>query len=75
MSESFDQLFSLLSNLSLDCTTTDHPAAFTVEEQATHVGHIPGTLTKNLFLKDKKYGSFLLTVLSTREVNVKQVAK
>lgn len=75
MSEEIDQsLNSLLKDLSIDCTVTTHEAAFTVEEQAVHVGHLPGTLTKNLFLRDKKHGLFLVTTLSTRDVNMKTVA-
>jgi prolyl-tRNA synthetase len=67
-------LQQLFQSLSLHPVTHSHPAAFTVEEQAVHVGHLEGTLTKNLFLKDKKYGLFLVTVLSTRDVNVKFLA-
>lgn len=74
MAEENEQLFSLLSELSISSTTSSHTAAFTVEEQAEYVGVIPGTLTKNLFLKDKKHGMFLLTVLATRDVNMKDFA-
>ena len=75
MAGNTEELYVTFKTLNLEYTVTDHVAAFTVEEQADAVGHIPGTLTKNLFLKDKKYGSFLVTTLSTREVNVKTVAK
>lgn len=67
-------LVGAFESLSLQQVTHSHPAAFTVEEQAVHVGHLDGTLTKNLFLRDKKYGLFLVTVLSTRDVNLKQFA-
>jgi prolyl-tRNA synthetase len=67
-------LFSLLAELTLNPTTTSHPAAFTVEEQAEHVRDIPGSLTKNLFLRDKKHGLFLLTVMADRDVNMKDFA-
>lgn len=75
MSDITQELLEYLIKLNISSKTTDHEAAFTVEEQAIHVGNIPGTLTKNLFLRDKKYGNFLLTTLSTREVNVKTIAK
>lgn len=62
-----------LASLSLEQTTFKHEAAFTVEEQAIHCKDIPGTLTKNLFLRDKKYGMFLVTCMASREVNLKTV--
>lgn len=74
MNTSDSKLFTLLSDLSLSSTTTNHTAAFTVEEQAQYVSGIPGTLTKNLFLRDKKHGLFLLTVLADRDVNMKDFA-
>lgn len=67
-------LNDLLNNLSIASTVTVHEAAFTVEEQAVHVGHLPGTLTKNLFLRDKKHGFFLVTTVSTRDVSMKTIA-
>lgn len=64
---------SLLGQLKIDAKTYQHDAAFTVEEQSVHVGHLPGSLTKNLFLRDKKYGLFLVTTRSDRDVNMKTV--
>ena len=66
-------LATALANLSISATTHEHEAAFTVQEQAIHVGRFPGTLTKNLFLRDKKHGLFLLTTTADREVNLKAV--
>ena len=66
-------VISLLGQLKIDAKTYQHDAAFTVEEQAVHVGHLPGLLTKNLFLRDKKYGLFLVTTRSDRDVNMKTV--
>jgi hypothetical protein len=71
--EQFTSLLTLLDQLQLGATTHTHEAAFTVEEQAAHVSHLPGTLTKNLFLRDKKHGLFLVTTLATRDVNLKVV--
>lgn len=65
---------SLLNQLGINCPTYAHASAFTVEEQAQFIGHLDGTLTKNLFLKDKKYGLYLVTVASTRDVNLKSFA-
>jgi prolyl-tRNA synthetase len=62
--------------LQISSTTIDHEAAFTVEEQAKHVDcSAEGTLlTKNLFLRDKKHGLFLITTESTQDVNMKTIA-
>ena len=70
------ELSALFTSLKLDQTikTYAHKHAYTVEEQAEIVGSLPGTLTKNLFVKDKKYGCFLLTCKSDTEVNMKTVA-
>jgi prolyl-tRNA synthetase len=74
MSDIDSDLLAVFSELALNVITHEHQSAFTVEEQAIHVGHLPGTLTKNLFLRDKKHGLLLVTVQSTREVNLKSVA-
>ena len=60
-------------SLSSKVATYEHQAAFTVQEQADIVGKFPGTLTKNLFLRDKKHGLFLITTKADREVNLKVV--
>lgn len=68
-------LFSLLESLQIDASTVSHAAAFTVEEQSLHVGSVikEGSLTKNLFLRDKKHGLFLVTVSASQEVNMKDL--
>ena len=62
-----------LSSLSLESKTYSHAAAFTVEEQTKEIAHLEGRMTKNLFLKDKKHGLFLVTAGFNREVNMKTV--
>lgn len=71
MEEESCSLYSLFEELKITSKTSSHVAAFTVEEQAEHVSHIPGALTKNLVLKDKKHGIFMLTVKADQEVNLK----
>jgi prolyl-tRNA synthetase len=66
-------ILNLLEELKISAETFSHEAAFTVEEQAVHVGHLNGSLTKNLFLRDKKYGLFLVTAKANRDVNMKTV--
>ena len=60
-----------LSSMSINCTTHEHAAAFTVEEQTKEISHLPGSMTKNLFLRDKKHGLFLVTVSFNQDVNMK----
>lgn len=62
-------IITLLGELKIESKTYQHDAAFTVEEQAVHVGHLNGSLTKNLFLRDKKLGHFLVTTKADRDVN------
>jgi prolyl-tRNA synthetase len=72
--ESDNAAVQKLKSLGLQQTTYAHEAAFTVAEQAAHLeGVIEGNLTKNLFLRDKKHGLYLVTTLSTREVNFKTI--
>jgi len=65
----------LLEELNIKQTTYAHSLAMTVEDQSSIVGHLPGKLTKNLFLNEKKYGLFLVTVAHNQKVDMKQLAK
>jgi len=62
-----------LAEMGISNETHSHAAAFTVEEQTKEISHLPGAMTKNLFLKDKKHGLFLVTAGFSREVNMKSV--
>lgn len=66
-------VITMLSSLSLHPTMYSHKAAFNVEEQTKYVTVESGIKTKNLFLKDKKHGLFLVTVPHDREVNMKAI--
>jgi len=57
---------ALLAEVGGKPVTYAHPEAFTVEEQAAHVTGVEGLLTKNLLLKDKKHGLFLLATWDQR---------
>jgi hypothetical protein len=78
MADSYEKITSIendvmqkLVDLQLESTTYAHDLAITVDEQASIVGKLPGALTKNLFLRDKKHGLFLVTVGASRDVNMK----
>lgn len=68
-----DDLMSMLDSLGIRTVTRDHPPLFTVEQSQTLRGEIPGGHTKNLFLKDKKGGLFLITALEDARIDLKQV--
>jgi Ala-tRNA(Pro) deacylase len=53
-------LFNFLDRLGIPHTSVEHAPLFTVEESQALRGQIPGGHTKNLFLKDKKGGLFLI---------------
>ncbi|KAF0766296.1 hypothetical protein AaE_002931, partial [Aphanomyces astaci] len=70
-----EKIIAAFHALGIPLENVDHVPAFTVEEQAAAVGHLPGVLTKNLVLKDKKEGIFLICAAAHQTVEVKSLAK
>ncbi|ETV83722.1 proline-tRNA ligase [Aphanomyces astaci] len=70
-----EKIVAAFHALGIPLENVDHVPAFTVEEQAAAVGHLPGVLTKNLVLKDKKEGIFLICAAAHQTVEVKSLAK
>jgi len=68
-------LFARLAELGIAATTVEHPAVFTVEEARRHRGGLPGTFTKNLFLRDKKGAMWLVVCLESRAVDLRVLAE
>jgi Ala-tRNA(Pro) deacylase len=66
-------LFARLADLGITLETHRHGAVFTVAEAKTLRGELPGTHTKNLFLKDKKGALWLLVLLEDRVIDLKAV--
>lgn len=64
-----------LKELGVSFKLYSHPETATIDKQAEHLGHLPGVLTKNLLLRDKKIGTFLITVLHDRPTDTKTIAK
>ena len=78
-SESFEKLnyvndWSLRNSI---FTFTDHPEVFTVDAMMPYLNQIPSgsAITKNLFLKDKKGGLYLLSALHDKPVNMNDISK
>lgn len=70
-----DDLLARLDELSINHETTRHPSVFTVEEAQAHTSHLPGGHCKNLFLKDKKGGLWLLVCLDHRRIDMNRLSK
>lgn len=69
------QLFARLAELDIQCTTTSHPAVFTVEEAKKYRGKILGLHMKNLFLRNKKGQMWLVVCLEDQRVDLKALGR
>ncbi len=68
-------LLARLESLGLATETVDHPPVFTVEEAKAHRGDLSGAHIKNLFLKDKKGGLWLVVCMEDRRVDMNALSK
>jgi Ala-tRNA(Pro) deacylase len=69
------RLAALLAELGTAVRTFEHAPVFTVEEARALRGSLPGGHSKNLFLKDKKGGLWLVVAEETRKVDLNALAK
>jgi Ala-tRNA(Pro) deacylase len=60
--------------MGIEVTTHRHPPVATVEEARSVRGGLPGAHTKNLFLRDKKGGQWLVVALHDRAVDLLALA-
>ncbi len=70
-----EQLLVRLEELGIAHRTTRHQPVFTVEEAKALRGEMPGSHIKNLFLKNKKGGMWLVTCLEDRRIDLKALAE
>ncbi len=63
-----------LSELGISHQTYAHKPAFTVQEQMESIRELEGAKTKNLFLRDKKHGLFLVTASHDAKTDTKTIA-
>ena len=68
-------LYARLRALGISWTSYEHAAVFTVEQAAALYDGQPGGHTKNLFLKDKKDGLWLVTLRDDLRVDLNALAK
>jgi Ala-tRNA(Pro) deacylase len=65
-----DELFKLLESMGIATRTATHRAVFTVAESEEVKAAIPGGHTKNLFVKDRKGGYFLVVAEGTARIDM-----
>lgn len=69
-------IFSFLSENRIAYEKFEHPAVFTCEQAEALLPSLPGTHTKNLFLRDGKGKRFLLVVVGyEKNVDLKELRK
>jgi len=68
-------LFARLDALGIGHETVDHAPLYTVEQSRALRGDLPGAHIKNLFLRDKKRRMWLVTVLESRDIDLKALRK
>jgi Ala-tRNA(Pro) deacylase len=70
-----EQLFAFLDRLGIVHATVEHRPLFTVEDGRDLHHAIPGLHCKNLFLKDKKDGVWLVVMPGDKRANLRQLEK
>ncbi|MDE2134459.1 MAG: prolyl-tRNA synthetase associated domain-containing protein [Alphaproteobacteria bacterium] len=68
-------LYERLSALGIAWKTTEHSPVFTVAQADSVHDSLPGSHTKNLFLKDKKGGLWLIVLRSHLRVDLNALAR
>jgi Ala-tRNA(Pro) deacylase len=70
-----DELFALLDRLGIEYSTVEHPPFFTVEEGRPWHHKIPGLHCKNLFIKDRKGGIWLVVMPGEKRADIGRLEK
>ncbi|MCB9493512.1 MAG: prolyl-tRNA synthetase associated domain-containing protein [Epsilonproteobacteria bacterium] len=69
------ELFALFEQLDIPYTNTTHEPVFTADEASFLKAKLPGAHCKNLFLKNKKDQFFLVVMLDSTRLDLKQFQK
>ena len=75
MPASDEDLFRRLNALGIAHHTYKHAPVFTVEDSRTECAHVPGGHTKNLFLKDRSGGLWLVVARESLQIDLNALAK
>lgn len=70
---SAEALLQRLAEIGVDAVTHHHPPVYTVEESKAMRGELPGGHCKNLFLKDKKGGYWLVVALEDARIELSRL--
>ena len=70
-----EELYARLETLGIETVTYTHPPLSTVAESRRLRGDIPGGHCKNLFLRTKKKGSWLVVMLEDRALDLKALGR
>ena len=68
-------LFALLDRMRIEHSTIEHPPFFTVEEGRPWHDKIPGLHCKNLFIKDRKGGIWLIVMPAEKRADLGRLEK
>ena len=69
------RLFQFFQANSIAFENVEHPEVFTVETMMPYLKDVNGAVSKNLFLKDKKKGLYLLSAIHDRNINLNDISK
>jgi Ala-tRNA(Pro) deacylase len=69
------ELFALLDQLGIAHSTIEHPPIFTVEEGRPWHDKIPGLHCKNLFIKDRNGGIWLVVMPADKRADLARLEK
>ena len=69
------ELFALFDQLGIEHSTIEHPPFFTVEEGRPWHDLIPGLHCKNLFIKDRKGGIWLVVMPADKRADLSRLEK
>jgi Ala-tRNA(Pro) deacylase len=70
-----EELFALFDRLGIEHSTIEHPPFFTVEEGRDWHDKIPGLHCKNLFIKDRKGGIWLVVMPADKRADLAWLEK
>lgn len=70
-----NRLLAFLKGLDIAPELHRHPPLFTVEDSQALRGELPGAHVKNMFLKDKSGGLWLVTCLEDRKIRIRDLEK
>ncbi|KIZ03058.1 hypothetical protein MNEG_4903 [Monoraphidium neglectum] len=71
MAQTKDSVLALLKDNGVEFELFEHEPVLTCEAQASALANVEGKVTKNLFLRDKKKRTYVVTALADTPVNLK----